>query len=200
MPALAAVHEYAGAVTAPRPGIAMNVQPSAQRRSQGLSITRSISARQDEVWDVISAPGHLELVHPFCESNVVFEWPGEAAVDQIRYRSGWVYDRHFKKWIDGVGYDLEIGAANESTSRVSWRLEQKDGDVTNLTISLWPRVIVDVPGFRGLVRWGVVGPMMRRYLRSVTAGVDWFVIHRTPVRADQFGFHPWFSSKRRSRV
>ena len=94
-------------------------------RSRHLSVTRPISAKQNEVWDVISTPGYLELIHPFCESNVVVEWPGEASIDQIRYRSGWVYVRHFTSWIDGVGYDLEIGAVNEPTSRVSWRLEQR---------------------------------------------------------------------------
>lgn len=173
--------------------------PSAQRLTPSLSVVRSIVAQQDEVWNVISAPGHLELVHPFCESNVVVEWPGETSIDRIRYRSGWAYDRRFTRWIDGVGYDLEIGAVNEPTSRVSWRLEQRSDDITDLTISLWPRVVVDIPGLRGFVRWAIVGPMMRRYLRSVTAGVDWFVTHQTPVQADQFGYHPWFSSKRRTR-
>ena len=173
--------------------------PSAQRRTPSLSVVRSIVAQRDEVWNVISAPGHLELVHPFCESNVVVEWPGETSIDQIRYRSGWAYDRRFTSWIDGVGYDLEIGAVNEPTSRVSWRLEQRSDDITDLTISLWPRVVVDIPGLRGFARWAIVGPMMRRYLRSVTAGVDWFVTHQTPVQADQFGYHPWFSSKRRTR-
>ena len=175
-------------------------RPSAQIRTPSLSVVRSIVAQQDEVWNVISAPGHLELVHPFCERNVVFEWPGESASDQICYRSGWIYDRRFTRWIDGVGYDLEIGAANEPTSQVSWRLERRDDYVTDLKIVLSPRRVVDIPGIRRLVRWGVVGPMMRRYLRSVTAGVDWFVTHQTPVQPDQFGFHPWFSSKRRVRV
>ena len=175
-------------------------RPSAQIRTPSLSVVRSIVAQQDEVWNVISAPGHLELVHPFCERNIVFEWPGESASDQICYRSGWIYDRRFTRWIDGVGYDLEIGAANEPTSQVSWRLERRDDYVTDLKIVLSPRRVVDIPGIHRLARWGFVGPMMRRYLRSVTAGVDWFVTHQTPVQPDQFGFHPWFSSKRRLRV
>ena len=122
----------------------MDNRPSDQKLTPSLSVVRSIIAQQDEVWNVISAPGHLELVHPFCERNVVFEWPGESASDQICYRRGWVYVRHFISWIDGVGYDLEIGAVNEPTSRVSWRLEQRSDGITDLTISLWPRVVVDV--------------------------------------------------------
>ena len=126
----------------------MDNGPSAQRLTPCLSVVRSIVAQQDEVWNVISAPGHLELVHPFCESNVVVEWPGETSIDQIRYRSGNGYDRRFTRWIDGVGYDLEIGAVNEPTRKFPEAGTAKDG-ITDLTISLWPRAVVDIPGLRG---------------------------------------------------
>ena len=80
------------------------------RRERPIRVTREISAPAEVVWAVIATPGHLEHVHPFCEHNPVTEWPGAASRDEIHYRSGWVYERTFTHWVDGVGYDLDIGA------------------------------------------------------------------------------------------
>ena len=169
---------------------------SSRRQGRPVHVTRTIPATVDDVWAAISAPGYLEAVHPFCERNPVIVWPGNAARDEIHYRSGWVYQRTFTDWIDGVGYDLDIGAAGEPTSQVTWRLAPRGDGASELTISVWPRPLTRIPGLRRLVRLLIVGPMMRRYLRSVTAGVEWFVTHREPVTANQFGSHPWFSPRR----
>ena len=141
----------------------MDNGPSAQRLTPSLSVVRSIVAQQDEVWNVISAPGHLELVHPFCESNVVVSGREKHRSIRSATEAGWAYDRRFTRWIDGVGYDLEIGAVNEPTSRVSWRLEQRSDGITDLTISLWPRARCRHPGIAGLCplgdRWANDAPI-----------------------------------------
>ena len=152
-----------------------------------------IAAPADDVWAAISAPGHLAWVHPFCEHNPVMVWPGRTARDEIHYRGGWVYQRRFTDWIDGVGYDLDIGADGEPTSHVSWRLAAHRDGLCELSIRVWPRPLTRVPGLRWVVQLAVVTPMMRSYLRSVTKGVEWFVTRGEPVTANQFGSHRWFS-------
>jgi len=144
---------------------------------------------------VISTPGHLEQVHPFCERNPVSRWPGKGSVDEVHYRSGWIYRRTFTDWIDGMGYDLEIGAEGEPISHVSWRIEPSGHAACELAISVWPRHLTNLPGVEPLIRLSVVGPMMRRYLRSVTKGISWFVTTGEPVSANQFGTHRWFSDR-----
>jgi hypothetical protein len=37
--------------------------------------------------------------------------------------------------------------------------------------------------------------MLRRYLSSVTRGVEWWVTRGEPVPRNQFGSHRWFSEK-----
>jgi uncharacterized protein YndB with AHSA1/START domain len=160
-----------------------------------VSITRSIAAPVDDVWAAISVPGYLELVHPFCARNPVDSWPGRDSCDEIHYRSGWVYRRSFTEWVDGVGYDLDIGAVGEPTSHVTWRLTASTPRSTDLTIRVWPRPLIGVVGLDGPTRLAIVGPLMRRYLRSVTAGVEWYVVQQEPVTANQFGSHPWFSPR-----
>lgn len=156
-----------------------------------------MSAPVEAVWDVISSPGYLEKVHPFCERNPVAVWPGREARDEIHYRSGWIYQRTFTEWIEGVGYDLDIGAAGEQTSHVTWRIAPQSNGGCELVISVWPRSMTSLRGLSWCARTVIIGPMMRRYLRSVTQGVEWFVTRREPVVADQFGSHIWFSARRR---
>lgn len=152
-----------------------------------------IIAPVEEVWTAISSPGYLERVHPFCEHNPVTVWPGSAARDEVHYRSGWVYRRTFTHWIDGVGYDLDIGAPGEPTSHVNWRVSRHGDGACELAISVWPRPVSEFTALNRIARLVVVDTMLRRYLRSVTEGVEWFVTRGEPVAANQFGSHRWFS-------
>ena len=82
---------------------------------------------------------------------------------------------------------------------VSWHLHPLDDEHTRLTIEVWPRPVSRIPGLRQFLRIIIVGPLMRKYLKSVTAGVNWFVTSGKPVKEDQFGSHIWFSAKKRRR-
>ena len=56
-------------------------------------------------------------------------------------------------------------------------------------------MLAKVPAY---LRWApglMVGPMLRRYLRSVLRGIEWRVVQGTPVARNQFGSHVWFSPK-----
>jgi hypothetical protein len=81
-----------------------------------VSIEREIAVPALDVWTAISRPGNLELCHPFCVSNPVRVWAGPSSQDEVHYLSGWVYERLFRRWIEGVGYDLEIGRSDGSKS------------------------------------------------------------------------------------
>ena len=160
-----------------------------------VSVTRTIDAPQERVWDAISMPGNLELCHPFCTKNPVHAWPGPDSRDEVHYLSGWMYERRFRNWIDGVGYDLEIGRPGGGKSSVSWRIESLAEERCTLTITVYPNVLQGLPV---MVRWIPhllrVRPMLRQYLASVVGGFEWYVVHGEPVPRDHFGKHPWFSA------
>ena len=161
-----------------------------------VSVTRPIAASADDVWAVISAPGNLEFAHPFCESNPVTEWPGARSRDEVHYLSGWVYERQFRRWIDGVGYDLDIGARGEKTSFVSWRIWPVDEASSTLTITVHPHVLQGIPAaIRWLPHAAYLRPMLRRYLSSVVQGFEWYVTRGEAVPRNQVGSHPWFSGR-----
>lgn len=159
-----------------------------------VAVAQPISAAVAEVWEAISTPGNLESCHPFCLSNPVHVWPGENARDEIHYLSGWVFERRFFRWIDGVGYDLEIGRRGGGSSTVSWRLRSLGSDDCELRIAVYPHALQDIPA---ILRWLPhhlwLRPMLGSYLSSVTRGFEWFVTRGEPVPRNQFGPHPWFS-------
>ncbi len=155
-----------------------------------------IAAPAERVWEVISRPGNLELCHPFCAENPVHVWPGAASRDEIRYLNGWVFERRFRRWIDGVGYDLEIGRPGGRTSFVSWRIMPMAEGTSALRISVYPWVLQRLPvAIRWLPYRLRLRPMLTQYLSSVIGGVEWYVTRGEPVPRNHFGSHPWFSAR-----
>lgn len=161
-----------------------------------VAIGAPIAAPAEELWDVISMPGNLELCHPFCARNPVDVWPGEGSRDEIHYLNGWVFERQFRSWIEGVGYDLEIGERGGRKSFVSWRIVPSSSDAATLRITVYPHLLQQLPVMirRFPYRWWI-RPMLTKYLSSVVRGFEWYVIRGEPVPRNQFGTHPWFSSR-----
>jgi hypothetical protein len=158
-------------------------------------VTQPISAPAEKVWNSISMPGNLEICHPFCEKNPVEDWPGESSKDEVHYLSGWIYERKFCRWIDGVGYDLEIGRSGGGKSFVSWRILPSGNQSCRLKIAVYPHILQNISvAIRWLPHYIYFGPMLRRYLSSVTRGFKWYLDHGVAVPRNQFGKHPWFSA------
>lgn len=162
-----------------------------------VSVERIIAAPAQTLWDSISRPENFHLFHPFSASHRVQSWPGPNSQDEIHYLSGWIYKRNFHSWIEGVGYDLEIGRAGGRKSSVSWRIRPVDDDSCALRITVCPHALQSLPI---VIRWIPhafwLSPLLRQYLDSVLKGVEWFVIRGQPVPRNAFGTHPWFSDRK----
>jgi hypothetical protein len=161
-----------------------------------VTVHREIAASAQDTWNAISLPGNLELCHPFCAANPVHAWPGADSRDEVHYLSGWVYERRFQRWIDGVGYDLEIGRRGGSKSRVHWRITAAGENRCKLRITVCPHALQGLPI---LIRWLPhvlwLRPLLRKYLVSVVGGFEWYLTRGEPVPRNAFGTHPWFSSR-----
>ena len=165
------------------------------RTPRPITVTQRIAAPPQDVWGLISAPGHLAQCHPFCAANPVHVWDGVGSHDTIEYYNGRVVDRRFMAWLEGEGYDLDVSDSAGPLASVSWRLAP-DGAGTSLSISLTPLMLsAMLRGIRGLTSLGVMRPMMLRYLRSVLRGIEYRVTTGQPVMRNQFGAHRWFSAR-----
>ena len=162
-----------------------------------VAVVQPIAAPAKIVWETISTPGNLELCHPYCKRNPVQVWRGPDSRDEVHYFSGWIYERRFRRWSEGTGYDLEIGRPGGGTSYVSWQISPADDRNCTLSITVYPHVLQKIPV---VVRWLPhvirLRPMLKKYLESVTKGFEWYVTRCKPVSRDQFGRHPWFSAAR----
>ncbi len=164
-----------------------------------VAVAQPIAAPAEKVWHAISKPGNLELCHPFCAKNPVEVWPGEGSRDEVHYLSGWVFERRVCRWIDGGGYDLEIGRRGGRSSFVSWRIIPGYNQDCTLRIAVYPPALQNVPvAIRWLPHILRLGPMLRRYLSSVARGFEWYVTRGEPVPRNQFGSRPWFSAPKSS--
>ena len=105
-----------------------------------VAVSRPIAAPAMRVWEAISSPGNLEPCHPFCAANPVHDWPGETSRDEVHYLNGWVFERRFTSWFEGIGYDLEIGRRGGRQSFVSWRVRPIESGRTVLRIAVYPYV------------------------------------------------------------
>ncbi len=159
-----------------------------------VGVTGSIPAPASDVWTAISMPGNLEYCHPFCAQNPVKTWPGIGSRDEVHYLNGLVFERRFSRWIEGVGYDLNIGRIGGRSSFVSWRIGRVDEENSTLGIIVYPHVLQGVPvAIRWLPHLFRVRPLLTGYLSSVLQGFEWYVKRGEPVPRNQFGSHPWFS-------
>lgn len=159
-----------------------------------VAVSHAIAVPAEQMWEVISSPGNLDLCHPFCARNPVQSWPGPQSRDSVHYLNGLVFERRFRRWIEGVGYDLEIGTRGGSTSFVSWRISPAGDRSCSLKIAVYPHVLQQLPvAVRWLPHLLWVRPLLRAYLESVTRGFEWYVTRGEPVPRNQFGKHRWFS-------
>ena len=161
-----------------------------------FQISNSINVKNslDEVWNLISSPGHLNHFHPFCkENNLLDSKNGIILKDQLIYLNDLTYHRTFINWQPKVGYSLKIGSKNAKESEVKWQItENRKFTCIKITVSPYtsskiPKLIY--PFFHLLV----IRPKLKSYLNSVLKGLRYYLIHKKDVPRNQFGNHSWFS-------
>ena len=159
-----------------------------------VTAARTIGTPAEIVWKAISEPGNLERCHPFCAANPVHAWPGAKSHDEVHYLSGWVYERRFRRWIEDVGYDLEIGRKGGTRSYVWWRITPAGAACATLRITVCPHTLQHLPvALRWVPHVAYIRPQLQHYLSAVVHGIDWYCTRGEPVRPNQFGPHRWFS-------
>jgi hypothetical protein len=161
---------------------------------EAVSISHMIEAASARVWQVISQPGQLTRYHPFCQATTVIQWPGVGAKDTVTYYSGVHYERDFVTWIEGVGFDIDVGPPSHKTARVEWRITELGEHRSELAITVMPYVKADVSAPRKQTyQQRCFGDLIAQYLESVVLGVGHVVTIGEAVQKNQSGTHPLYS-------
>ncbi len=161
-----------------------------------ISVSRSIQASSEKVWQVIATPEHLEYCHPFCDKNPAESWSGVGSKDKVYFYSGKVLDRYCREWIEGEGYDLDLTFINLDTqAEARFRISPDSlGNESVLTISLTLKMPAYFPSyFRWILFYLILQPTLKRYLDSVLKGFEYYITTGQPVSRNQFGSNAFFS-------
>ena len=52
------------------------------KKVRGITCQLYLNHNSKEVWNLISAPNHLNLFHPFCKKNSVISWEESSHIDE----------------------------------------------------------------------------------------------------------------------
>ena len=96
------------------------------KKSWSVGYKMKIDSNVDNLWKIITKPGHLEMVHPFCKENYPILWDKENSKDVLVYINGVKLIREFKSWNEKQGYSLEIGTKNGRKSLVEWEISAEN--------------------------------------------------------------------------
>ena len=174
----------------------MSLENKQDREAFQWPITQSVAIKAParKVWDTIASRESLLESHPYLAANPIERWGDANSRDEVHYLNGVVYERHFRAWVEGVGFDLEIHRRKKPLAWVSWRITAIDADNARLSITVYPFALQRWPA---IIRWVPLWLILRRYLgaylRSVVRGFEWFITKGERVPRNQFGRHPWFS-------
>ena len=163
------------------------------KKSWSVGYKMKIDSNVDDLWNVITKPGHLEMVHPFCKENYPILWDKENSKDVLVYTNGVKLIREFKSWKEKQGYSLEIGTKNGRKSLVEWKISTEN-QKTYLSIRVYTFFMRD----RNLIlsflpHFIFIYPNLRRYLKSVIGGINYYLQNKKRVPRNYFGSHRWFS-------
>ena len=153
-----------------------------------------ITVAASDVWAVISEPGNLTNVHPFCATNEVERWPGPGGRDHVHYYSGVHYQRDVLEWREGTGYDLIVGPPHGKTAVATWWIDPNSATSCNFGINVTSYVRSDVHReAREEYEETVIRSAIPPYLRGVVQGVAHYAQTGDPVKRNQFGAHDIYS-------
>jgi len=159
-----------------------------------LSATIDMDAAAEKLWQGITTAGYLKRCHPFCESTAVDTWPGVGSQDSITYYSGRTYRRNFVDWIDGTGYDIELGDRPNATARVLWRIAPLSDTACRFSIEVIPYLKTSLDDAKkAQYQDRLFGADLQHYLESVVQGVAYWITTGRDVEKDQFGRNPLYS-------
>ena len=161
------------------------------RVSEVIKIKSSI----DEIWAVISTPGHLNLFHPFCKEHNTLKFKDNTIIkDELIYLNGLNYVRNFNKWVPRVGYSLKIGSINAKQSSVNWEIIKGKSDINYVKITIKPYLSDRIPKFLyPFYHYIIIRPKLKSYLKSVLMGLNYYMLNKKSVPKSFFGTHSWFS-------
>lgn len=159
---------------------------------KAISSTRQIRVPAQVLWEAVTEDHHLEACHPYIRRHSK-NTNSQGISDVIVYLNEVTFTRESTAWMQGTGYDLLVGRADEPKNKVQWRIVSNDSTSCQLTISVIPHAIISIPRIlRTLALKLIVRRQVALYLDAVTEGIKKWVESGDPIEKGTFRKHAWF--------
>lgn len=159
------------------------------RSSVSMRGTLYIEKPVAHVWEVITTPGYLELVHPFCKFHEKVAWNTVGQVDSGEFYSGEKLTRKLTQITKEEGYEMDVIGNKNKKSKIIFSLKKNTTlKGTDFSIHLTTQAFNKMP--RPL--WKIfikrkVESNLEVYLSSLLNGIKFYAETGIPVTKNQFG-------------
>jgi|GEM_PF-5836013 len=158
---------------------------------QKVSIKGVISIEKPaaHLWDVITTPGYLKLVHPFCKFHEKVSWDSVGQKDSGAFYSGEKMVRELVHITQGESYTMDVMGKNNGASKIIFTIH-KTPVLNKVDFS----VFIQSEAFNKMPRplWKIfmkrkVESNLEVYLSSLLNGIKFYAETGIPVTKNQFG-------------
>ncbi len=158
-----------------------------------ISSKIKINVSKEKLWKIITAPGHLNTYHPFCEEHQVSDWDGVGCKDISRSYAGKTIKREVIKWVEGESYQIKMINGDGNDTKVKF-------EITDLGVNSSISVSIITNAYRNNPRplWYPIAlllivPSYKKYFNSLLNGMKYYSETGKVVARNQFGPHKQYS-------
>ena len=84
------------------------------KKVRGITCQLYFKHNSKDVWNLISAPNHLNLFHSFCKKNSIISWEESSHIDMLEYLNGLNILENLQSGFQLKGVNLKLGKKTES--------------------------------------------------------------------------------------
>lgn len=155
-----------------------------------------IEVPQEQLWGILTCPGHLENDHPFVNKHQKNKFTKMGDRDELVYYGGREMGREVIGWNEGESYTIRMtNGKNGNEIQVRFRALKIKANESEFSVKISSDAYRNVPRpfWYILVRY-LVFNSYKKYLHSVLRGMDYYARTGKKVERDQFGKHRKFST------
>ena len=158
-----------------------------------ISAQIQIDISPNNLWKIVTAPGHLKNYHPFCENHEKSAWDGVGCKDKSKSYAGKIINREIINWVEGAHYQIKMNNNDTHDTRVSFDVFEEEGNT-------FYKITIITNAYRNMPRplWYflsflIIIPSYKKYLHSQLQGLKFYSETGKKVRRNQFGSHKKYS-------
>lgn len=155
-----------------------------------------INCPPNKIWNLLTEPGHLKKIHPYCEYHEKVAYLGIGTKDTGRFASGKEVEREVIAWQPQQSYTVLLKDSRKKVTNITFSVEKINDETSCFSIYIATKAFKNVP--RIIWKWIAkrkILPVMKKYLHSLLNGTKYYLETGEIVKPDQFGRLKGYSKK-----